>query len=267
MGPLRLKMLNAMKLRRFSPKTRKAYIGAVAGLAKHYNKSPEKISHAEIQKYLLYLQEERQLAWSSCNIVKQGLKFLYTHTLQRKDFKVVIPPALERLFSKARCPRDKVMFMTAYSAGLRVGELVQLKVSHIDSARMMVRVEMGKGNKDRYTLLSKRLLEELRRYWKLYRPELWLFPGVRNFHEPMIIGTIQKILFKAKKDAGLKKGFGIHTLRHCFATHLLEAGVDLRTIQILMGHNSISTTTIYLQVTRKRIDSIKSAFDYLIPLP
>lgn len=152
--------------------------------------------------------------------------------------------------------------MTTYAAGLRVSEVVNLKVSDLDSVRGTIRVEQGKGKKDRYTLLSVRLAEQLRTYWKVYHPYYWLFPGRRSSNQ-MHIGTAQSIFYEAKNKSGLKKGKGIHTLRHCFATHLLEAGYDLRTIQELMGHTSIKTTMLYLQVTSKRLESLKSPFDLL----
>ncbi len=277
MSKLRERMINEMKLRRFSPKTQEAYVDAVSGLARYYDRSPDRIDNVKIKRYLLHLMESRKLAWSSCNVAVCGLRFFYNKTLGRQSTRLAIPPRkqqhklpeilssqeLERLFLCANTPKNRVLFMTVYSAGLRLGEVVQLKISHIDSSRMMIRVEQGKGNKDRYTLLSKVLLKELRSYWKLYRPKLWLFPGARNPNEPMPDGTVQKAFTLTKAKAGIKKGKGIHTLRHCFATHLLEAGIDLRTIQMLMGHNSITTTMIYLQVTRKRLNTINSSLDLL----
>jgi site-specific recombinase XerD len=151
--------------------------------------------------------------------------------------------------------------MTAYGGGLRASELVQLKVADIHSDRMMIRVEQGKGRKDRYTVLSKRLLAELRSYWRIKRPDLWLFPGCAN--RQMTREMAYQIYVKATKKAGIKRTGGIHTLRHCFATHLLEAGEDLRTIQLLMGHSSIGTTVRYLQVTSKTLQGTKSPLDLL----
>ncbi len=169
---------------------------------------------------------------------------------------------LERLFTVMTNQKHKTLLMTAYAAGLRVSELVNLKVTDIDSKRMMIRVQQGKGRKDRYTILSERLLKELRIYWKMYRPSLWLFSG-RDPEQPLPSGTAQKIYYKAKERAGIKKGKCIHTLRHCFASHLLEAGVDLRTIQMLMGHSNIMTTTVYMYVTRKHLSSAQSPLDLL----
>jgi len=280
MTKLRLKMVNQMKLRNFSSSTQRAYVSAVSDLAKFYRRSPEHISSEEIQRYLLYLMEERGLSWSTRNQVICGLRFFYIQTQGKKSTNLAIPPRkpetrlpeifssqeLERLFFYAANPRDRALLMTTYACGLRVSEVVRLKPGHLDGTRKMLRVEQGKGNKDRYTILSDGLLEELRSYWRLYKPKEWLFPGKYLGERPMPIGTAQKVYYLAKKKAGLKKGKGIHTLRHCFATHMLEAGVDLRTIQNLMGHSSILTTMVYLQVTQKRLDCLKSSFD-LLDLP
>jgi site-specific recombinase XerD len=222
---------------------------------------------------------ERQLSWSTCNQVAAGLRFFYNETLDNKAIHLVIPPRknvvrlpevfsaseLERLFRAAADLKERVLLMTTYAAGLRVSEVVQLKVTDIDSERKMIRVEQGKGHKDRYTILSARLLSELRLYWKQYRPPLWLFGG-RNPRQPWSVSTAQKIYNQAKKAAGLVKGQGIHTLRHCFATHLLEAGVDVRTIQVLMGHTCIRTTMLYAHVTQKRLTAVQSPLD-LLTLP
>jgi site-specific recombinase XerD len=271
-----MKMINEMKLRGFSPSTQEAYINAVAGLAKFYNQSPDQIDQDKVHAYLLHLMVERKLSWSTCNQVASGLKFFYNVTLDEKSFHLTIPPRkkpsrlpevlsakeLESLFLCAHTIKGKTLLMTTYSAGLRVSEVVKLKVSDIESQRMMIRVDQGKGKKDRYTILSQRLLNELRMYWKQYRPSLWLF-YTREAQHPMSIDTAQRIYSKAKKKAGIVRGRGIHTLRHCFATHLLEAGVDVRTIQTLMGHNSIKTTMIYLQVSKKRLSTVTSPLDLL----
>ncbi len=152
--------------------------------------------------------------------------------------------------------------MTTYAAGLRVSEVVRLRLTDIESDRLLLRVEQGKGRKDRYTLLSTRLLTELRAYWKCYRPTPWLFTG-RDPHTPMPIGTAQKISSHAKQRAGMTHGHGIHTLRHCVATHVLEAGTDIRTIQMLLGHQSLETTTQSLRITRQPLATIRSPFDLL----
>lgn len=276
MTPLRQKMINDMKLRNFSPKTQQAYVGAVAGLAKHFKRSPGELTEEQIQAYLLYLMEERKLTWSSCNVAVSGLRFFYDVTLGDSTASLSIPPRkkrsqlpeilsaeeLERLFAGAKDPKHRMLLMTTYGGGLRVSEVVRLKPIHIESDRMMIRVEQAKGNQDRYSILSERLLEELRIYWQMYRPATWLFPA-KDPKKPLPIGTAQKIYYAAKQRAKIKRGKGIHTLRHCFATHLLEAGEDVRTIQELMGHKSLSTTMVYLQVSRKKLASTKSPLDLL----
>ena len=275
MTPLRATMIKEMKLQRFSPKTQRAYIEAVAGFARFYNQSPADMNEERIRRYLLYLLDERKLAWSSCNVVISGLRFFYTYVLKHDSTHLVMPPRkrqkklpeiltteeLVRLFNHAGAPKKRVLLMTTYAAGLRVSEVVRLKTTDIDSGRMTIRVEQGKGNKDRYTLLSSHLLKELRLYWRMYHPKQWLFPSW-DYNRPLSVSTAQKIYTAAKKKAGITKGNGIHTLRHCFATHLLEAGVDPRTIQILMGHRSITTTMTYMRVTNKRLTSIKSPLDF-----
>jgi len=276
MTPLRQKMINDMKLRRFSASTQQAYVDAVASLAKFFNQSPDRLNEENVQAYLLHLMEERKLSWSSCNVAVSGLRFFYGKTLGSHSMCLAIPPRkqkkqlpqilsaeeLERLFASATNPKHRVLLMTTYAAGLRVSEVVRLKLTNIESDRMMIRVDDGKGNKDRYTILSQRLLKELRIYWSQYRHLLWLFPG-RDPNKPMHRGTAQRIYYTAKKKAKITRGKGIHTLRHCFATHMLEAGEDLRTIQMLMGHRSILTTMGYLQVTRKKLASTKSPLDLL----
>lgn len=276
MTPLRQKMIDNMKLRGFSPNTQEAYVTAVAGLARYYNQSPNKLDSEKVQRYLLYLMEERRLSRNSCNVAAAGLRFFYTQTLGWHPTAIFIPPRrkktqlpeilsrqeLERLFISTMNRKHRVMLMTAYAAGLRVSELVAIKVSDIDSERMMIRVEQGKGSKDRYTILSGRLLSELRDYWRIYRPSTWMFPS-KDQNQHVCRETAQRIYYESKERAGITKGRGIHMLRHCFATHLLEAGVDLRTIQILMGHSSIRSTSLYLQLTTKRLSSTQSPLDLL----
>jgi integrase/recombinase XerD len=277
MGTLRNKMIDAMNLRRFSLRTHESYLGAISGLAKYYNLPPDKIDAHQIRDYLLHLTVERGLSWSTCNVAVSAFRFLYVEVLGWERASLPIPPRkkptklpevlsrqeLERLFACARSPRNRTLLMSTYAAGLRVSEVTSLKVSDVDSKRMMIRVEQGKGAKDRYTILSPRLLEELRAYWKLHQPRTWLFPATRDSNRKMDISMAQKIYYVTKHGAGITRGHGIHTLRHCFATHLLEAGVDLRTIQSLMGHTSITTTMRYLQVRSEMLDAKSSLLDLL----
>jgi site-specific recombinase XerD len=203
------------------------------------------------------------------------MKFFYHQCLGWNERQLFIPPRkrswqlpevlsqkeVERLLLAATTQRDRCLLMTAYATGLRVSELVRLKVSAIDSHRMMVRVEQGKGRKDRYTILSQRLLCELRSYWKEHRSPTYLFPNRKG--TPISIDYAQKTYNRAKLRAGIEKGHGIHTLRHCFATHLLEAGVDLRTIQTLLGHTSLLSTERYLQIRQHRITIMANPLDLL----
>jgi len=269
-------MINDMKLRRFAESTQEAYVSAVAGLAKYYNQSPDLLDKEKIQAYLLYLMDERHLGWSTCNVIVSGIRFFFTQTLGIDSMHLGIPPMktqkklpeilsfdeIERLFKCAVNLKNRVALMTTYGAGLRVSELVNLQLTDIDSKRMMIRIRQGKGNKDRYTILSNRLLMELRTYYRQYKPPFWLFYGTYTDSQ-MSIGTAQTIYYATKKKAGITKDGGIHTLRHCFATHLLEAGVDLRTIQSLMGHESIMTTMNYLRVTSKKLSATRSPLDLI----
>jgi integrase/recombinase XerD len=282
MKPLRLKMIRQMQLERLAPRTQEAYVAAVAGLAKFYWCSPEQLSPEQIRAYLHHLLVERQLAWSSCNQVACGLQFFYVKTLGWDPLHLNLPPRtrrsqlphvlsteeLQRLFLSAKTPKHRALLMTTYAAGLRVSEVVHLQLTDIESDRGLIRVNQGKGRKDRYTLLSTRLLAALRAYWKLERPEPWLFPG-QDRDNPMPILSAQRIYYRAKHAAQLQHGKGIHTLRHSFATHLFEAGVDPRTIQLLLGHRSFDTTTRYLRVARTHLANIRSPFDLLRvdPLP
>jgi len=275
MTPLRQKMINDMKLRRFSPDTIKLYVYAVQDLAKYYNRSPDSICEEEVHVYLLYLQEERKLSWGACNCMVAGLNFFYKITLKEKNNKFKIPKRkyakklptifsrsdLIKLFEAADTLRNRILLITAYSAGLRLSELVSLKPEHIESGRKLIRVEKGKGNKDRYTLLSDKLLKELKIYWKRYNPKEYLFYPTGNPHKPLGKNMAYKVFTRAKKKAGLTVGRGIHSLRHSFATHLLEDGVDLYSIKTFLGHSSIYNTMIYLRLTQNRIKKINSPFD------
>jgi site-specific recombinase XerD len=249
-------------------------------LAEYYHRSPDRISTEEIQDYVVYLLSERKVAVGTCHAIITALRFFYIVTLEQNGASVTIPQIkretrlpeilgseqLERVFAAPRNLKHRMLLMTAYGGGLRVSELVHLKVTDIHSDRMMIRVDQGKGKKDRYTLLSKRLLCELRTYWKIKRPAVWLFPGIKR-HKPLCARMAQNAYAKAVAKAGITRKGGIHTLRHCFATHLLEAGEDIRTIQLLMGHSSILTTVRYLQVTSKTLQGTRSPLDLLAAPP
>jgi site-specific recombinase XerD len=276
MTELRQKMIRAMQLRCFAPRTHESYLAAVSRFAKHFKQSPDLIPPEKVQDYLLYLLNERKLSWSSCNVHANGLQFFYSAVLGRPNA-LILPPRkraqrlpeilsaseVQRLFAAVSDLKHRVMLMVAYGGGLRLNEITHLKVTDIDSQRMLIRVEQAKGNKDRYTLLSQRLLNELRTYWRTYRPKTWLFPGSTP-DKPLHESSIQKAIILAKAKAGIRKSGGIHVLRHCFATHLLEAGTDLRTIQTLMGHQSIQTTARYTRITANRVRHTASPLDLLV---
>jgi site-specific recombinase XerD len=276
MTPLRKKMIRELELQRKSPNTIESYVTAVAQLASFYNRSPEQLGLDEVRVYLHYLITKRKLACSSCNQRLAGLKFLYQQVLGQKDFDLRIPTKrsgrlpeplsreeVARLLVAAEYnPKHRALLATTYAAGLRVGELVRLRPVDIHSERMLIRVNQGKGSKDRYTLLSAKLLNELRDYWRRFQPGEWLFPG-KPPTGPMSSSAAQRAFYKAKKLAALTHGHGIHSLRHSFASHLLEAGVDLPTVQRLLGHTSLATTAKYLHVTEKRLASTGSPLDLL----
>jgi site-specific recombinase XerD len=279
MSELRTRMHNDLLLRGMSTRTREAYIGTVARLARHYGRSPDRISEREVQAYLLHLIQDEKLSWSTCSIAAHGLRFFYHTTLGRTRTQFTIPaskqprklPAIlsrkevARLFEATGNQKHHTVLVTTYAAGLRVSEVVRLQLTDIDADRMSLRVEAGKGGKDRYTLLSPRLLEELRQYWRSYRSTRWLFPA-RGGAKPMDSTTAQKIYYMARDRAKISKQGGIHALRHAFATHLLESGTDLHTIQRLLGHGHISSTMRYLHLAQKSLMGNRSPLD-LLDLP
>jgi integrase/recombinase XerD len=281
MTPLRQRMIREMQLRQFSQRTIESYVDAVLGLANHYHRSPDQLALEDVRSYLHHLLVERKLAQGTCNLRAAAITFLYREVLGQSAFhlrgvrrkhtgklpEVYSREELARLFQAAGNLQHRVFLMTTYAAGLRLAEVRHLRPLHIHAERMLIRVEQGKGQKDRYTLLSPQLLQELRAYWREYRPGEWLFPNQKR-NGPILRGTAQHIFYNVKRRAGLQRGHGIHTLRHCFATHLLEAGVDLRTIQLLLGHKNLQTTSLYLHVTEKKLTHLQSPFDLLrLPKP
>jgi site-specific recombinase XerD len=275
MSELRDKMTRAMELKDFSDRTQETYLGAVKGIAKFHGKSPDLLGQQEVDDYLLHLKKSGKSA-STRNVAISALRFLYEQVLDSEDISLAFPrrrkpKILPEVLSTSQVAsiidapdniKHRLILMTAYSAGLRLSEIANLKVNHINSARMQIRVDQGKGRKDRDTLLSKRFLKELRVYYKAYRPDSWLFYSTKR-HNPIGTSSIQRIYRSAKKKAGVNKGRGIHTLRHCFATHLLEAGCDLRKIQLLMGHRSLATTMVYLHVSNTGLANVTSPVDRL----
>jgi integrase/recombinase XerD len=276
MTELRRRMDDDMVVRGMADRTRETYLMAVTGLAKFYGRSPDQISDQEVQAYLLHLIRDRHRAWNTCHTIVHGLRFLYHTTLKRDRTTFSIPsmrqpatlPAIlspaevEQILVHATNVKHRTMLMATYAAGLRLNEVLHLRVADIDSGRMTIRVEQGKGGKDRYTVLSPRLLAALRAYWKTGRPAPWLFPS-QETGQPLHPTALQRAYQQAKLHAGIKKPGGIHGLRHACATHWLEAGVDIHTIQRLLGHRDISTTTRYFQLTRHTQMGADSPLDLL----
>lgn len=276
MTKLREAMEKAMLLRGFSERTYESYIYGVRGLAAYYHRSPDQISNTEVREYLVYLLRERQLTYSTCNLALNAIRFLFREVLERPAKEIYLPGPRQpqrlpeilsreevvRIFEAASDLRHKTLLMSTYAAGLRVSEVCHLRVKDIDSDRMSIRVEQGKGAKDRYTLLSPHLLPQLRRYWRVYRPETWLFVH-RNGVDPLPKETAQKIFYQARDKAKIRKHCSIHGLRHGFATHLLEAGVDIHSIQKLLGHRSISTTMRYFHLAQTHMLGTRSPLDLL----
>jgi site-specific recombinase XerD len=272
-------MIEDMVLRNLSPLTIRTYVDCVAKFAQHFGTSPEHLGPEHIRTYLLYLVRDRKVSWSYFNQTRCALRLLYGTTLQRPwvDDGVVCPRVPRKLpvvlgldevaqfFAAVDNLKHRAILMTAYAAGLRLSEVVALRVDDIDSRRMVLRVRQGKGRKARDVMLSPRLLAVLRRYWQAVRPRDYLFPGARPDRH-ISPRAVQKVCQAALIVSGLRKRVSMHALRHSFATHLLEAGTDLRTIQILLGHSHLSTTARYTHVSTERLRSTRSPLDRL-PLP
>jgi integrase/recombinase XerD len=280
MTPLRRRMIEDMKLKNLAPRTIEIYTGRVVAFARHFGRSPDALGREEVRSFLLHLVQEKHVSWSVYNQTVAALRFLYEVTLDRQGVMVRVPCpkqpkrlptvlSLEetaRFFAAVLSIKHRAILMTAYAAGLRISEVVALRVDDIDSQRMVLRVRQGKGRKDRNVMLSPRLLALLREYWKVARPAEWLFPGEIP-GRPITVGTVHRICVQAAHAAGLGKHVTIHTLRHSFATHLLEAGTDIRTIQMLLGHRNLKTTAIYAHVAPTAVETTQSPLDRLAPLP
>jgi len=269
-------MIQEMTLRGLAPSTQRTYLQAVSQLAQHYGKSPDRISNPDIKAYLFHLHRNQKRSIRTCNVKSAALRFLYHRTLgrPRPDFDIPIartpkklPHVLSRdeiarLLSCTRFLKHRVLFLIAYSTGLRVSEIVKLRITDIDSDRMVIRVEHGKGAKDRLALLSPRLLEELRRHVCREQPSHFLFPS-RDGRGHLCAAALKHGFAKAKRLAEIKKPGGIHMLRHSFATHMLEADVDLHTLQRLLGHSSIRSTAHYLHLMEPASRAARACPDLL----
>jgi site-specific recombinase XerD len=276
MTPLRQRFIDDLRLRNYARRTIDTYVSRVACFAKHFGRSPEVLGPEEVRAFQLHLLE-RRVSWSSFNQAVCALRFLYGTTLGRAEQlpfipfgkrpktlpTVLSPDEVLRLLNAAPAGRDRVLLEVAYGCGLRLNELLHLRVTDIDSARMVIHVRQGKGAKDRLVPLSLRLLEELRVYWRLCRPRTWLFPGQKQ-DGTMTPSNIQRRFGRVLKKVGLSKRCSMHTLRHSYATHLLEAGVDVLTLKALMGHTSLQTTARYLHVSTQRLQQTPSLLDLLV---
>ena len=275
MTALRQRMIEMMTVRNLSPSTQYSYIGHVARFAKHFGKSPELLGPNEIREYQLYLINVRKVSKSRLVQVVCALRFLYQVTLEREWPMSYIPyPKRERLLPHVLSRSEALTFLdamhnvkyraivtTAYAAGLRMAEVLNLRIEDIDSKRNVIRVVQGKGRKDRYVMLSPKLLEMLREYWKTDRPPgPLLFPG-SDPHRPLRQTSVSYVCRKVRRSLGMKKPVTMRMMRHSFATHLLEAKADVRTIQLLLGHRSLDTTARYTHVSRASVGATPSPLD------
>lgn len=285
MTPLRQRMIEDMQLRNLGAETQRAYVHYISGLAQFYQTSPQHLNLEEIREYQLYMINDRHYSPETVNAFVSAAKFLYNVTLETPWAEDALPrcrvphrlpivlsaPETEEFFQHVSTIRYRAALMTAYGAGLRVSEVVALRAGDIDSQRMLIRVCQGKGKKDRYAMLSPRLLEVLRCWWRARQygkprtktsPEDWLFPGCRKGRH-MNVTSLQTACRDAARAAGLSKRVSVHTLRHSFATHMLENGTDIRLIQALLGHSRIDTTARYAAVTPTTIAAVRSPLDRL----
>jgi integrase/recombinase XerD len=276
MGQLYDQMKMDLELKNFSPKTVTCYLTCMVNFVRHHGRSPVELGEEEIRNYLHYLIKDKQASQSSINQAYSAMKFFYEITLGRVWNAIRIPRSKIRkklplvlsmqevhsLLASVGNLKHRAILTTIYSGGLRLGEATRLRVSDIDGERMTILVQQGKGNKDRYTLLGQRALEILRLYYKAYRPTEWLFPS-KDPAQPLSGSSVQRVFKKALHRAGIKKKASVHTLRHCFATHLLESGTDLYHIQRLLGHSTAKTTSVYLHVTGRDLAKVKSPIDLL----
>ena len=275
-SPLRRRMIDDRAIRQLGPKTQSGYIRAVKNFVAFLGHSPDQASTDDIRRYQLHLASS-DLGVPSVNAAMTALRFFFKVTLRRSDVAedvvfireprrlpvVLSPEAVARLIAAAPGLKYQAALSIAYGAGLRVSEVISLKVGDIDSARMLIRVDQGKGHKDRYVMLSQPLLKLLRRWWLVKRPRAWLFPG-RTPGAPLSARQLNRAVHIAAQRAGIDKRVGMHTLRHSFATHLLEQKTDIRVIQVLLGHKKLDTTALYTRVALKAIGEITSPLDRLL---
>ena len=276
MSPLRRRMIDDMQIRNLSAHTQRAYVSKVFGFASHFRKSPEHLGPDEIRTYLIHLTQERCLSGSSIVVTVAALRFFYTVTLKRPWAVEDIPTSrtakrlpvvmsqdeVARFLGAVDNLKHRVILTVCYATGLRISEAVRLKPAAIDSQRMVIRVDQGKGRKDRYVMLPPKLLAMLRDYWKRTRPGEWLFPGDRP-GQPVTPSAIDATCREVRRQCGIGKPVTPHSLRHAFAVHLLEAGTDLRTIQLLLGHRHLTTTARYLMIATSKVCATTSPLQSL----
>jgi integrase/recombinase XerD len=279
MGELRERFGQYMRLRGYAVKTQEAYERAMLDLTRAYGVSPDRLSTEQIQAHLDRLIRERHLVWNTVNVYFSAYRCFYRDVLKRTAVEFSLPPrgrarrrptvldceTVRRILKAPRSLKHRALLLLVYGSGLRVSEVVRLKPHHIESApeRMLVRVEQGKGHKDRYTILSRHSLELLREYWREYRPGEWLFFGYHR-ERHMSKGTAQTIYYDACRSAGITHAHGIHSLRHAFATHLLEQGVDLLVIKRCLGHSALATTAQYCHLSAEHLRRVRSPADTLL---
>jgi integrase/recombinase XerD len=277
---LRKRMIEDMQIRNLSPNTQLSYIQQVSLFARHFGKSPDVLQPEDIRAYQLYLTKERKLAPGTIHIAVSALRFLYKVTLHKNwTFEDIIPaPKKPQKLPVVLSPEEVLQFLacvhnvkhctiltTCYAAGLRISEVVCLKPTHIDSQRMVIRIEQGKGQRDRYVMLSPKLLETLRNWWRVGKPKRWLFPGdIPGSH--ITRSAVERACQEAHRTSQISKPITPHSMRHAFAVHLLESGTDVRTIQLLLGHRSLATTARYLRIATSKVCSTASPLD-LLPHP
>jgi site-specific recombinase XerD len=275
MTPLRQRFLDDLRVRNYAPRTIEAYLAGVVRFARHFGRSPDLLGAEEIRTFQLHLLEQK-VSWSQFNQVVCALRFLYGTTLGRPEQLPLIPygkrphklpcvlspEEVARLLEAAPPGRDRVLLQTTYACGLRLSEVLNLQVSDINSARMVVHIRQGKGQKDRLVPLSAHLLAELRAYWRCYRPARFLF-GNRSGQGTLCAGTVQRMIRRVRRGAGITKPASMHTLRHSFATHMLEVGVDVMTLQKILGHRQLSTTALYLHLRSDRLRQLPSLLEVL----
>lgn len=279
MGKLHDQMQEDLLLKAYSPHTMRSYLRCARHFAKHYMRSPEEMGEQEVRDFLLYLVRDRQASSATLDMYVNALKFLYVVTLKRpevvknlshpkrpKTLPVILSPEeVLRVFAAIRSVKYKAIIATAYAAGLRVSEVCSLSAADIDSQRMRIHIRAGKGKKDRYVMLGESLLALLRQYYQAARPQgAYLFPGQKP-QRPITTTAVSMVLRKVIREAGLSKKVTMHTLRHCFATHLMETGTDIRILQVLLGHSSIRTTLRYTHITDRLVQKLVSPLDMIQP--